>query len=171
MGLALFYGGMCQLLAGMWEFKTGNTLGALLFSSYGGFWMSFGALFIDAFGFLHGYTGHAVDLNNALGIYLMGWSIFSLLMTLAAHRTTIFLVVLLWLVHMTFLLLSIGKFCDADMYLQRAGGIFGIIAAALAWYGAVAALLTKKNSLITLPVGELDPIYRRWGWLTEEHEK
>ena len=48
LGLALFYGGLCQLLAGMWEFRTGNTFGALAFSSYGGFWMSFAALFINA---------------------------------------------------------------------------------------------------------------------------
>jgi succinate-acetate transporter protein len=43
-GLALFYGGLAQLLAGMWEFKTGNTFGATAFSSYGAFWLSFAAL-------------------------------------------------------------------------------------------------------------------------------
>jgi succinate-acetate transporter protein len=74
MGLALFYGGLCQLLAGMWEFRTGNTFGTLAFSSYGGFWMSFGALYIDAFGFLKPYAnGPAQDLKDALGIYLLAW--------------------------------------------------------------------------------------------------
>jgi len=169
MGLAMFYGGMVQLLAGMWEFKTGNTFGALLFSSYGGFWMSFAALFVDAFGFLDGYAGqNPADLNNALGIYLLAWAFFSGIMTLAVHRTTIVLMLLLWLVFMTFLMLSIGKFNDNNVYFQRAGGIFGILAAALAWYAAMAAVLTKKTSLFTLPVGELDPIYRRMGWLKEE---
>lgn len=43
-GLAFFYGGLAQLLAGMWEFKTGNTFGATAFSSYGAFWLSFGAI-------------------------------------------------------------------------------------------------------------------------------
>src|SRR3954447_15871005 len=41
LGLALFYGGVVQVLAGMWEFAKGNTFGALAFSSYGGFWLSF----------------------------------------------------------------------------------------------------------------------------------
>ena len=41
LGLALAYGGICQLLAGMWEFRTGNTFGAVAFTSYGGFWISF----------------------------------------------------------------------------------------------------------------------------------
>src|SRR5216110_4108673 len=44
LGLALAYGGIAQLLAGMWEFRTGNTFGAVAFSSYGAFWISFWAL-------------------------------------------------------------------------------------------------------------------------------
>src|SRR5438105_14574520 len=39
-GLAFFYGGIAQLLAGMWEFKSGNTFGATAFSSYGAFWLA-----------------------------------------------------------------------------------------------------------------------------------
>ena len=42
-GLALAYGGVAQLLAGMWEFRTGNTFGATAFTSYGAFWLSFWA--------------------------------------------------------------------------------------------------------------------------------
>src|ERR1044072_3397749 len=41
-GLALFYGGLTQLLAGMWEFRNRNVFGATAFSTYGGFWMSLG---------------------------------------------------------------------------------------------------------------------------------
>src|SRR4051812_49511812 len=43
LGLALAYGGLAQLLAGMWEFRTGNTFGAVAFTSYGAFWLSFWA--------------------------------------------------------------------------------------------------------------------------------
>ncbi len=42
--LALIYGGLAQLLAGMWEFKNRNTFAATAFSSYGAFWISFGIL-------------------------------------------------------------------------------------------------------------------------------
>lgn len=172
MGLALFYGGLCQLLAGMWEFKTGNTLGAVAFSSYGGFWMSFAALNIDAFGFLDGYTGHegTVALHNDLGIYLLAWAMFSLFMSIAAHRTTLALMTLFFLVFLTFLMLSIHQFIamwdeEKALLCQEAGGCFGVMAAVLAWYCAYAALLTNKTSFFTMPVGELDPIYRSWGWL------
>jgi len=178
MGLALFYGGLCQLLAGMWEIQVGNTFGGLAFSSYGGFWMSFAALFVSCFDFLAGYkdkssppvldTVGAKQLNDALGVYLLAWCIFSGLMTIAAHRTTLLLFILLFTVFVTFLLLSISKFSGGDLYLQRAGGIWGFIAAILAWYGAFAALLTKKTSLFVLPLGNMDPLWRKWGYLKDE---
>lgn len=178
MGLALFYGGLCQLLAGMWEFKTGNTLGALAFSSYGGFWMSFAAININAFGFLDGYSSDIRSLHNDLGIYLMAWAMFSLWMSFAANRTTIALVTLFFLVFLTFLMLSISQFIAMwdphySLLCQESGGCFGVMAAFLAWYCCYAALLSKKNSLFTLPLGELDPIYRSWGWLPplEEEKK
>lgn len=47
LGMALAYGGLCQLLAGMWEFAAGNTFGATAFSSYGGFWLSFAVLYSE----------------------------------------------------------------------------------------------------------------------------
>ena len=169
LGLALFYGGLVQLLAGMWEFKTGNTLGALLFSSYGGFWMSFAVLFIDSFGFLAHYGTNEQALNNDLGIYLLAWAFFTIIAFLAAHRTTIALTSLLFVLFWAFLMLSIGRFNGNNVHYQKAGGIFGIIAAAIAWYCAIAGVLTKKNSLFTLPVGEMDTIYKKLGWLSEEN--
>src|SRR5213595_1749559 len=47
-GLALFYGGLIQLLAGMWEFRNRNVFGATAFSTYGGFWMSLGIFVVLA---------------------------------------------------------------------------------------------------------------------------
>jgi len=178
MGLALFYGGLVQLLAGMWEFKTGNTFGAMLFSSYGGFWMSYAALFTTCFGFLNGYSTYpngAKDLHDGLGIYLLAWCMFTLWNTFAAHRTTLALVVLLFCVVVAFLFLSIHQFTyvthpTISINCQEVGGVFGVMAALLAWYCAYAALLTKKNSLVILPVVPLDPIWKAWGLLAEDAE-
>ena len=175
LGLAMFYGGIVQLLAGMWEFKTGNTYGALAFTSYGGFWMSFAALSVTSFGFLNGYTGDpnkTADLNNGLGIYLLSWCFFSTFMFIASHRTTVVLFILFFWVALTFLLLAIGHFllaielADAGLLCQKAGGVFGVIAAIIAWYGSFAGLLTNKNSYFTLPVWPLEPIYISWGWVS-----
>ena len=155
MGLALFYGGLIQLLAGMWELRVGNTFGATAFASYGGFWMSFAALNMKEFGFTDGYGVVSAEyVGHAIGIYLFAWCLFSLLMTVASHRTTVVLVTLFFTVALTFLLLAIGAWANSVNSTQ-AGGAFGILAAAIAWYAALAGLLTKSNSAFTLPVWDL----------------
>ena len=64
-GLALFYGGLAQLLAGMWEFKAGNTFGATAFTSYGAFWLSLGVVFVPGSGILAGMPASAVPRRLA----------------------------------------------------------------------------------------------------------
>ena len=83
LGLALFYGGIAQLLAGMWEFVKGNTFGAVAFTSFGAFWMSFWYL-------LNHLPASAKpnDLLHGVGVYLMVWAIFTAYMTVAATKTS-----------------------------------------------------------------------------------
>ncbi|CAG8636885.1 12252_t:CDS:2 [Acaulospora morrowiae] len=155
-GLALFYGGFVQILAGMWEFRAGNTFGATVFSSYGGFWLSFGVILIPGFNVLSAYSSQ--DLEHAIGIFLAGWTIYTFMLLLATLRSTIFTVALFFFLWITFLLLTIGKFTHAGTpvnELTRAGGIFGIITAFLAWYNALSGLITKESSYFALPLFEL----------------
>ena len=72
LGLALAYGGLAQLLAGMWEFRTGNTFGADAFTSYGAFWLSFWA-FVQFFA----KDIPEADAGHAVGLYLIAWGIFT----------------------------------------------------------------------------------------------
>jgi succinate-acetate transporter protein len=157
-GLAMFYGGVVQLLAGMWEFQTGNTFGATAFSSYGGFWLSFGAIFIPGFGILEAYTtknaagvSYAGELENAVGLYLLGWTIFTGIMLIAAHRSSGGMVALFFFLFVTFILLTASKF-NGSITCQVAGGALGVITAFIAWYNALAGLLTTDNSYFTLPI-------------------
>src|SRR5689334_4507251 len=80
--LALFYGGFAQLLAGMWEFRKANTFGALAFTSYGAFWLSFAAYvkFVA--------PGLGAGAASATGLYLLGWTIFTAYMTVASVRVS-----------------------------------------------------------------------------------
>ena len=158
MGIALAYGGLVQLLAGMWEMRIGNTFGALAFSSYGGFWIGTAALFINAFGFLDYYDGTDA-LNNALGIYFMAWTLFTFFMCIASHRTSIALFLLFFFLTITFLLLTIAQFL-VNVNVHQAAGAFGILTAAIAWYAAFAGLLDRKQqSLFRLPVGDLRAMF------------
>src|SRR5205823_4877925 len=103
LGLALAYGGIAQLLAGMWEFRTGNTFGAVAFSSYGAFWISFW--------FLVKFAGKDLGSEgaSAVGLYLWAWGIFTGYMFIASLRTTGAVALVFLLLTITFILLGIGN--------------------------------------------------------------
>jgi len=152
-GLAVFYGGIAQFAAGMWEFRTGNTFGATAFSSYGAFWLSFAALFIPGFGIVFGSkTGPS---GSALAWYLLGWTIFTGIMMLGSFRTNGATAVVFVLLFLTFLLLAIGAFSSqgAGTGMTQVGGYLGILTAIAAWYTALAGVLAGvSNGKINLPV-------------------
>jgi succinate-acetate transporter protein len=152
-GLAVFYGGIAQFAAGMWEFRTGNTFGATAFSSYGAFWLSFAALFIPGFGIIFGAkTGPS---GAALAWYLVGWTIITGILMLGSFRTNGATAAVFVLLFITFLLLAIGAFGDqgAGTGLTQIGGYVGILTAIVAWYTALAGILAGVSSgKINLPV-------------------
>src|SRR3954452_3839348 len=97
LGLALAYGGIAQLLAGMWEFKNNNTFGATAFTSYGAFWISFFVL--EQF---QADKIPAANLGAAVGLYLIAWGIFTTYMWIASFRAAVDVTVV-------FLLLSVAS--------------------------------------------------------------
>lgn len=154
LGMALFYGGLCQLLAGMWEFASGNTFAATAFSSYGGFWLSFGTLYIPQFQVVEAYGENVKELDSALGIYLAAWFIVTFIFFVATFKSSIALSALFFFLDITFLLLFAGFF-TGKANVTKAGGAFGIFTAAIAGYIALAGLLTPDTSYFSLPVGNL----------------
>jgi len=153
-GMAIGVGGLAQLLAGMWEFATGNTFGATAFASYGGFWISFALIFIPGTGVLAAYDGQPEELGSALGIYLMTWFAFTFIMFLGTLRTNIALASVFFFLFTTFALLGAANF-TGNLTIQKAGGSFGIITALLAYYAGAAQLYTPENTYIALPLGSL----------------
>ncbi len=143
LGLALFYGGLAQMLAGMWEFKVGNTFGATAFTSYGAFWVAFGSSVQFQW---------IPEGSNAIAFFLLGWTIFTLVMFLATFRTTLGLMVLFGFLLVTFLLLTLHAFSGVATFGQL-GGYLGLATAIIAWYNALAGLLVATKSGFTLPVG------------------
>lgn len=149
LGVALAYGGIAQLLAGMWEFRTGNTFGAVAFSSFGAFWLSFWAYVT--------FFAAEVPPENvaaALGLYLVAWGIFTAYMFVASLRTTAAVAVVFLLLAITFFLLGIGNANESDG-LVEAGGWFGLATAAAAWYASFAAVTNSTFGRTVLPVKPL----------------
>jgi uncharacterized protein len=151
LGLALAYGGIAQLLAGMWEFRTGNTFGAVAFTSFGAFWLSFWALvtfFADKI--------PAEHLGAALGLYLIAWGIFTTYMFVASLRTTAAIALVFVLLAATFFLLGIGNANESEGLIE-VGGWFGIATAAAAWYASFAAVVNSTFGRTVMPVRSLNP--------------
>jgi len=145
--IALFYGGFAQLLAGMWEFKKGNTFGALAFTSYGAFWLSFAALVKFVAGDLP-----AADAEKGIGVFLLAWTIFTLYMTLAALRTSTVLIVVFVTLSITFVLLTVGAFAGSSS-ISQLGGWFGLLTAFEAWYASAAGVTAATFKRSILPTG------------------
>lgn len=148
-GLAAFYGGLVQLVAGVWEIALENTFGGTALSSFGGFWMSFSTLYIPFFNISESYKDHPEQFSSAVGFFLLGWAIFTAGMTLCTMKSTVAFFSLFFLLTITFLLLSIGSFTQKTG-VTKAGGVLGVVVAFIAWYDAFAGLATKENSYVTV---------------------
>jgi succinate-acetate transporter protein len=148
-GLALFYGGLAQLLAGMWEFARGNTFAATAFSSYAAYWMSYGAILIPAFGITSAYKDPS-ELNNALGFFELAWFVFTTLITLLCIRSTVPFFIMFVATDVMYLLLGIGYLTEHSGF-TKAGGWVGLVAAFLAWYNAFAGIASKEICYFDLP--------------------
>ncbi len=154
-GLALFYGGIIQLLAGMWEFRNRNVFGATAFSTYGGFWLGLGSfvLLIELTS-----LGDAVDnTDNALAWFLVSFAIFNTYMLLWSMRVNIAVFGVFLTLEVTEILLVIGFFNLAhggSDTILKAGGWAGIVTAAVAWYASAAGVANSLSPTSLVPVGK-----------------
>lgn len=143
---ALVFGGLTQLLAGMWEFRNDNTFGAVAFTSYGAFWVAyfFYARYVAA-------DLPKADAHTATGIFLLMWTVFTVYMTVAALKTNGALIAVFGAVLVTFILLTIGEFAESTSILH-AGGFFGLLTAGFAWYASAAGVVNPTWGRTILPV-------------------
>jgi succinate-acetate transporter protein len=147
--LALFYGGLAQLLAGMWEFRRANTFAATAFSSFGAFWLAFAYYISNVAPKLP--PAHAYQ---ATGLFLLAWAIFTTYMILAAMRTNGAILAVFVLLALTFILLTIGAFAQSDSF-DKIGGWVGFATAAVAWYTSCATVANNTWKRDVLPVWPL----------------
>jgi uncharacterized protein len=146
LGAALAYGGLLQLLAGMWAFARNNTFAAVALGSYGAFWISFWAL--NAF-----YVDRIPtdEQNAALGLFLISWAIFTVYMWIVSFRVSLGVMLVFLTLWPAYLLIGIGTSSDAAT-VTHIGGIFGIATALLAWYVSFADTLHATIGRRVLPL-------------------
>lgn len=147
LGLALFYGGIAQFGAGIWEFANRNVFGATAFCSYGAFWLSF--WFLSQF---NAASLPAADAGKAVGLYLLAWAIFTAYMTISAWRVSMGVFAVFVFLTLTFIALFLGAFAGATG-LTVLGGWLGIVTALIAWYCSLAVVANATYKRSVLPVG------------------
>ncbi len=145
--LALFYGGLAQFLAGMWEYRNNNTFGATAFTSYGAFWLTFWA--VQTF-----YANRIPEaqLDTVVGWFLIAWGIFTAYMWIGSFKVSIAVNIVFLLLTVTFFVLGIGDLLGSDSVV-RIGGYLGIVTALAAWYASAAGVLNDTIGRPVLPVG------------------
>ena len=149
--LALAYGGVAQFVAGLWEFRTGNTFGAVAFCSYGAFWISF-------FFIVQSVAGNApAVVFSGLGLYLWMWGIFTAYMFIASLRTTGAVAAVFLLLAITFIVLGIGNSALAGTThvtngTIKLGGYIGLVTAIVAWYASFAGVINATFGRTVAPV-------------------
>jgi succinate-acetate transporter protein len=156
LGLALFYGGAVQLLAGMWEFRNRNVFGSTAFSTYGGFWLSLGIYVVLIETTKLGGSLKGADVANSLAWFLLAFAIFNTYMLLWASRVNLAVFGVFLTLEITEILLVIGNFNLAhggsDGWV-KAGGWAGIVTAAVAWYTSAAGVVNGMSPSPIVPVG------------------
>jgi succinate-acetate transporter protein len=152
-GFAIFYGGLAQFMAGMWEFRTGNTFGATAFTTYGAFWLGVAA---TVFLVLTGKMP-LTDVNVTLAWILLAFAIFNTYMLLWSMRVSVAVFLVFLTLEITEVLLFIGKFAgQADgTGVVAIGGWMGLITAVVAWYASAAGVVNSMAApRVVLPVGD-----------------
>lgn len=147
LGLALFYGGIVQVFAGLWEFTKGNAFGSTAFCSYGAFWMAFWYLVAHV-----DLSEAGADARKGVGLFLLGWTIFTLYMTIAAWRTSSALFGVFVLLSLTFVCLTAADL-GGIKGLTVIGGWLGLLTAFGAWYCAAAGVVNATWKRTVLQVG------------------
>jgi succinate-acetate transporter protein len=154
LGYGLAYGGLCQLLAGMWEFRNRNVFGATAFSSYGGFWIGLAVYFLVPGGGLDLIGSGKVSLfQKDAGWILLAFAIFNTYMMLwsTAVNAAVFGVFLT--LEITEIILFIGNFAGSSGTVKF-GGYVGVLTALVAWYTSAAGVINGMRGTPFVPVGK-----------------
>jgi succinate-acetate transporter protein len=168
LGYAFAYGGLVQLLAGMWEFRNRNVFGAVAFSTYGGFWIGLGLwvqLVVNPTVAAIKPTTPAATvaatvaaLNHDVGWILLAFFIFNTYMLILSTQVNLAVFGVFLTLGITEIVLAIGNFNAGAALLPtgtiKVGGYIGLVTALVAWYTSF-ALVSRgmAGGKLKFPVG------------------
>jgi uncharacterized protein len=164
LGYAFAYGGLAQLLAGMWEFRNRNVFGATAFSSYGAFWIGLGVWYervalptITGAKGVAGLAAAVTAVNHDVGWILLAFFIFNTYMLVMSTQISMAVFGVFLTLGLTEIILAIGNFnlgSAATSGVVQLGGYVGLVTALVAWYTSMAGVANGMGRRIKLPVGK-----------------
>jgi succinate-acetate transporter protein len=154
LGYAFAYGGLAQLLAGMWEFRNRNVFGATAFSTYGAFWIGLGLYvrLVEPTAVKTGGANAESLVQNDLGWILLAFAIFNTYMLLLSTQVNKAVFGVFLTLEATEIVLFIGNFSHSTGTVKL-GGWIGVLTALVAWYTSAAGVANGTPGRLSLPVG------------------
>jgi uncharacterized protein len=156
LGYAFAYGGLCQLLAGMWEFRNRNVFGATAFATYGGFWIGLGlwVLLVANAGPKTplAAAAYAAETGKDLGWILLAFAIFNTYMLIWSSQVNVAVFSVFLTLEATEVILFIGFFANSSG-VHKLGGYIGVLTAVVAWYTSSAGVINGMKGRAVVPVG------------------
>jgi succinate-acetate transporter protein len=149
--LGIVFGGGCQLVAGLMEFKTGNNFGFMAFTGYGAFWISLALLLVFGTNAALGKAFPVLAMGpHDLGYFLVGWTIFTAILFVGAMRHNTMLAVVFLTLLLGFIGLDLKELAAMPMAGTLAAWDLIVCAFSALYLGASTAL---ADSGVKLPVG------------------
>jgi uncharacterized protein len=153
LGYAFAYGGLCQLLAGMWEFRNRNVFGATAFSTYGGFW-------IGLYFWVANFSGKdtPAQFNHDLGWILLSFAIVNTYLLILSTQVNLAVFTVFLTLEATEIVGAIANFnagaAATPTGMVKVAGYIGIVTALAAWYTSAAGIAEGMGGKLRLPVGK-----------------
>jgi len=148
LAMGIFYGGIAQVIAGIMEFRKGNTFGTLAFTSYGFFWLTLVYLIVLP----TDKPAFAPD-NASMAAYLFMWGLFTLIMFFGTLKTNRALQFVFLSLAILFFLLAAARGIPA---LEPIAGVGGVICGFSAFYLSLAQVLNEAHKKVILPIGPVN---------------
>lgn len=147
MSMGIFYGGITQMIAGIMEYKKGNTFGTVAFTSFGAFWLSLVAIWI-----LPALGWGAKPEPAAMGCYLLMWGLLTFGLFLGTLRGALIGKLVFGSLTVLFVLLAVASFTE-NQTIHTIAGFEGILCGLFAFYEGIALILNEKYGKVVLPLG------------------
>ncbi len=144
--MGMFFGGLCQIFAGNWETKVGNTFGATAFTSYGAFWLAFATMVVfELLGVIDAVP------TAGLAAFLAGWGVFTFYMTIATLKKAKALLFVFASLTVLFFLLAMGQYNHS---IHLLAGYEGLVCGSSALYLSAADVINETYGREVLPIGK-----------------